>query len=147
MPSSVCGRQVPNARGRWGEGQEGGAESSEGGAGVRTRRRGVQGTVYVLLKTGQVSLERAKRPSCGCSLRSTRSESGGGPDTGTLSPGIPPRPHTSPLLPLNRAALTETAIHSLECSDDPVVILQEALMLELPPEVTAGEMTGRGHRQ
>lgn len=50
MPSSVCGRQVPNARGRWGEGQEGGAETSEGGAGVRTRRRGVQGTVYVLLR-------------------------------------------------------------------------------------------------
>ena len=94
-----------------------------------------------------MSLERARRPSCGCSLRSTRSESGGGPDTGTLSPGIPPQPHTSPLLPLNRAAMTETTLHSLECSDDPVVILQEALMLELPPKVTAGEMTGQGQRQ
>ena len=27
MASSVGGRQVPNARGRWGEGQEGGAET------------------------------------------------------------------------------------------------------------------------
>lgn len=43
--------------------------------------------------------------------------------------------------------MTETTLHSLECSDDPVVILQEALMLELPPEVTAGEMTGQGQRQ
>lgn len=94
-----------------------------------------------------MSLERTKRPSCGCSLRSARAETGGGPETGTLSPGIPPRPHTSPLLPLNRAALTETTINSLEYSDHPVGTLQEALMLELPPELTAGEMTGRGHRQ
>lgn len=72
---------------------------------------------------------------------------GGGPETGTLSPGIPPQPHTSPLLPLNTAALTETTINSLEYSDHPVGTLQEALMLELPPELTAGEMTGRGHRQ